>query len=97
MPPFAESHGRIVIAHSPLAQGLLSGSDSVARNRPTNPARATASLFSPENLERAGKLISVLREVAQAHSAAPGADRAGLGNSPSCGDRNPGCIQRGAA
>jgi aryl-alcohol dehydrogenase-like predicted oxidoreductase len=68
--PFAESHGRIVIAFSPLAQGLLSGKYDSA-NRPVNPARAAAPLFLPENLERAGKLIAALREIAQAHSATP--------------------------
>ena len=68
--PFAESHGRVVIAYSPLAQGLLSGRYDRA-HRPANPARATTALFLPENLERAGKLISVLREIARAHSAAP--------------------------
>jgi aryl-alcohol dehydrogenase-like predicted oxidoreductase len=68
--PFAQSHGRIIIAHSPLAQGLLSGRYDCA-NRPANRVRATSSLFIPENLDRAGQLIAVLREVAEAHSATP--------------------------
>jgi aryl-alcohol dehydrogenase-like predicted oxidoreductase len=68
--PFAESQGRIIIAHTPLAQGLLSGKYDSA-NRPANPTRANAPLFLPENLERTSKLIAVLREVADAHSAAP--------------------------
>jgi aryl-alcohol dehydrogenase-like predicted oxidoreductase len=68
--PFARSHRRMVIAHSPLAQGLLSGKyHSVSP--PADPARGTAPLFLPENLDRAAKLIGTLREVADAHSATP--------------------------
>jgi aryl-alcohol dehydrogenase-like predicted oxidoreductase len=68
--PFAAGAGRIVIAYSPLAQGLLSGRYDRA-NRPTNGVRSGNPLFLPENLDRAGELIGVLREVADAHQAAP--------------------------
>jgi aryl-alcohol dehydrogenase-like predicted oxidoreductase len=68
--PFAESHDRMVIAYSPLGQGLLSGRYNRA-NRPTNRVRAASPLFLPDNLDRAGDLIAVLREVADAHSATP--------------------------
>ncbi len=68
--PFAESHGRAVIAYSPLAQGLLSGRYHQA-SRPANRVRAGNPLFLPENLERAGDLIAALRQVADAHSATP--------------------------
>jgi aryl-alcohol dehydrogenase-like predicted oxidoreductase len=68
--PFAESHGRAVIAYSPLAQGLLSGRYHRA-SRPANRVRAANPLFLPENLERAGDLIAALRQVADAHSATP--------------------------
>ena len=68
--PFAESHDRMVIAYSPLGQGLLSGRYDRA-NRPTNRVRASSPLFLPDNLDRAGDLIAVLREVADAHSATP--------------------------
>jgi aryl-alcohol dehydrogenase-like predicted oxidoreductase len=68
--PFAAEAGRVVIAYSPLAQGLLSGRyDRV--NRPANRVRAGNPLFLPENLDRASELIGVLREVADAHGAAP--------------------------
>ena len=44
--PFAESHDRMVIAYSPLGQGLLSGRYNRA-NRPTNRVRAASpSAFS---------------------------------------------------
>jgi aryl-alcohol dehydrogenase-like predicted oxidoreductase len=59
-----------VIAYSPLAQGLLSGRYDRA-SRPTNRIRAGNPLFLPENLDRAGDLIGVLREVADAHAATP--------------------------
>ena len=68
--PFAESTGHVVIAYSPLAQGLLSGKYH-RTSRPTNRVRATSPLFLPENLDRAGDLIATLREVADAHSATP--------------------------
>ena len=68
--PFAEDNGRVIIAHSPLAQGVLSGryhgSDrSLNRVRTNNPA------FRPENLERTRDLLDIVREVADAHSATP--------------------------
>ncbi|MGH3208648.1 MAG: aldo/keto reductase [Trebonia sp.] len=68
--PFAADAGRVVIAYSPLAQGLLSGRYDRA-NRPANRVRAGNPLFLPENLDRAGELIGVLREVADAHEATP--------------------------
>ncbi len=68
--PFAESTGHVVIAYSPLGQGLLSGKYDRA-SRPANRLRAASPLFLPENLDRAGDLITALREVADAHSATP--------------------------
>jgi aryl-alcohol dehydrogenase-like predicted oxidoreductase len=67
---FAQSHERVVIAYSPLAQGLLSGKYHRG-SRPTNRVRAFSPLFRPANLDRASDLISTLREVADAHSATP--------------------------
>src|SRR5579863_7572273 len=68
--PFAETTGHVVIAYSPLAQGLLSGRYHRG-SRPGNSLRAASPLFLPENLDRAGGLIAALREVADAHSATP--------------------------
>jgi aryl-alcohol dehydrogenase-like predicted oxidoreductase len=68
--PFAAEADRVVIAYSPLAQGLLSGRYDRA-NRPANRVRAGNPLFLPENLDRAGELVGVLREVADAHGAVP--------------------------
>ena len=68
--PFAADRGRVVIASSPLAQGLLSGRYD-RTSRPTNRVRAGNPLFLPENLDRASDLIGVLRGVADAHAATP--------------------------
>jgi len=68
--PYAGSNGRLVIAYSPLAQGLLSGRYQ-RDHRPADRIRAANPLFLPENLERAGELIATLREVADAHAATP--------------------------
>jgi aryl-alcohol dehydrogenase-like predicted oxidoreductase len=60
----------VVLAYSPLAQGLLSGRYD-RDHRPANRVRASNPLFLPDNLERAGELIGTLREVATAHAATP--------------------------
>lgn len=70
MLPWAQRTGHIVIAYSPLAQGLLSGKYD-RDNRPTNGIRAANPLFLDENLVAATPLIAALREVADAHDATP--------------------------
>jgi aryl-alcohol dehydrogenase-like predicted oxidoreductase len=67
--PHAAAARRVVIAYSPLAQGLLSGRYD-ATNAPGG-VRATNPLFLPGNLERAAPLLAVLREVAAGHGASP--------------------------
>lgn len=61
--PYAQATGRIVIAYSPLAQGLLGGRYD-ASHPPAGAARAGNALFLPENLAAAGPLIDALRQVA---------------------------------
>jgi aryl-alcohol dehydrogenase-like predicted oxidoreductase len=68
--PFAEREGRVVIAYSPLAQGLLGGRYGVD-NRPGG-VRAANPLFGTQNLRRVQPLLDVLREVADAHGVRPG-------------------------
>jgi aryl-alcohol dehydrogenase-like predicted oxidoreductase len=68
--PFARDNGRIVIAYSPLAQGLLGGRYD-PDNRPTGVVRRMNPLFLPENLERASGLVQTLRDVAAAHECTP--------------------------
>jgi aryl-alcohol dehydrogenase-like predicted oxidoreductase len=67
--PFAEQHNRIVIAYSPLAQGLLGGKYSV-ENRPGG-VRRFSPLFGPENLRRVEPLLATLRGVADDHQVRP--------------------------
>lgn len=66
---WAKEQGRLVIAYSPLAQGLLSGRYD-ADHRPSG-LRATTGPFLPENLRALSGLVAVLREVAAAHDATP--------------------------
>lgn len=68
--PYAQEHDRIVIAYSPLAQGVLGGRYDAA-HPPSGPTRMNNPLCLPENLERAGALIDTLRRVAAAHDATP--------------------------
>ena len=68
--PYARSQGRVIIAHSPLAHGLLSGRYDRER-RPASPAQLSDPLFLPENLDRAADLLDTLRAVADAHAATP--------------------------
>lgn len=67
--PFAERENRLVIAYSPLAQGLLGGRYTVD-HRPGG-VRAVNPLFGTENLRRVAPLLDLLREVADAHDAQP--------------------------
>ncbi|MDT5221770.1 MAG: hypothetical protein QOF15_3875 [Mycobacterium sp.] len=69
MVPFAERENRIVIAYSPLAQGLLGGKYGLD-NRPGG-VRAANSLFGTENLRRIEPLLQTLRDVASEVDAKP--------------------------
>ncbi len=66
---WAQANGRVIIAYSPLAQGLLSGRYGPDR-RPTG-LRARSSVFRPDSLAAAAPLLDVLREVAEAHRSTP--------------------------
>src|SRR5450631_4632330 len=67
--PFALRENRVVIAYSPLAQGLLGGNYGLD-NRPGG-VRAANPLFGTENLRRVAPLLDLLRRVADAHSVKP--------------------------
>jgi aryl-alcohol dehydrogenase-like predicted oxidoreductase len=67
--PFAARESRVVIAYSPLAQGLLGGKYGV-KNRPGG-VRAINSLFGTENLRRIEPLLQTLRDVAAQVDAKP--------------------------
>jgi aryl-alcohol dehydrogenase-like predicted oxidoreductase len=67
--PWAQKEGRIVIAYSPLGQGLLSGKYQNAP--PSNLVRRRRGTFSAANRARLAPLIGALREIASRHSATP--------------------------
>jgi aryl-alcohol dehydrogenase-like predicted oxidoreductase len=67
--PFAQQHDRLIIAYSPLAQGLL-GAKYSALNVPKD-LRRNNPLFLPDNLDRAAPLLGALRDIAKAHDATP--------------------------
>jgi aryl-alcohol dehydrogenase-like predicted oxidoreductase len=67
--PYAARRGRLVIAYSPLAQGVLAAKYH-AGNLPAG-TREGNLLFTEENLRRAEPVLEALREVAAAHDATP--------------------------
>ena len=67
--PYARQEGRVIIAFSPLAQGLLSGKYGTG-NVPQD-LRANFGIFSRSNLRRAPAIVDVLRKVGEQHRATP--------------------------
>ncbi|HYP45026.1 MAG TPA: aldo/keto reductase [Propionibacteriaceae bacterium] len=67
--PFAEQENRVVMAYSPLAQGLLGGKYTVD-HRPSG-VRAANRLFGTENLRRIAPLQDRLRTIAISYDAKP--------------------------
>ncbi len=67
--PWAQEHGRVIIAYSPLGQGVLSG--HYGPNRRPRGFRARTSAFGSQNLAATAPLVDALREVADAHRATP--------------------------
>lgn len=70
MVPWAAAHDRLVIAYSPLGQGLLSARYDESHG-PRGVVRTMNPLFLPENLQRAAGLLATLRSVARSHDATP--------------------------
>ena len=64
--PWAQRTGHLVMAYSPLGQGLLSGRYS-ASHRPSGGIRAANAMFLPENLDAAAPLLALLREIGEGH------------------------------
>jgi aryl-alcohol dehydrogenase-like predicted oxidoreductase len=65
--PFAQRNDRLVIAYSPLGQGLLSGKYQDA-STPLD-LRRTRADFGAASKERRRPLISALREIGERHQA----------------------------
>jgi len=68
--PYAQSNDRMIIAYSPLAQGLLGGRYDIDHPPPAG-VRTNNPLFLSDNLEKAAGLLGALREIAAAHDATP--------------------------
>ena len=67
--PYAQAQGRVIIAYSPLAQGLLAGRytlDHLPRG-----VRLANPFFTRPNMRKAEPVVEMLREVAEAHGATP--------------------------
>jgi aryl-alcohol dehydrogenase-like predicted oxidoreductase len=64
--PWAQANGRIVIAYSPLGQGLLSGKYQSA---PPSNFRRFRRDFSAESRTRREPLVAALRDIAKKHNA----------------------------
>lgn len=71
--PYAYERDRVIIAYSPLAQGVLAGGiDAVAEPGRTGAlARRPNPLAHERNRQRARPLLAALHDVAQAHDATP--------------------------
>ena len=67
--PHAHQEGRVIIAFSPLAQGLLSGNYN-SGNIPDD-LRANFGIFNRDNLRRAPAIVDVLSSVGQQYGATP--------------------------
>jgi aryl-alcohol dehydrogenase-like predicted oxidoreductase len=68
--PYAAAMDRIVVAYSPLAQGLLTDGLAESAPRPRG-VRRTSALFRPGTRRRLVPLAAVLHEIADAHAATP--------------------------
>jgi aryl-alcohol dehydrogenase-like predicted oxidoreductase len=68
--PYAAAMDRVVVAYSPLAQGLLTDGLAESAPRPRG-VRRTSSLFRPGTRRRLVPLAAVLHEIADAHAATP--------------------------
>lgn len=65
--PYAAAHDRVVVAYSPLGQGLIAGATAAGHRD----VRAVSPRFRPAALARVAPLLEVVREVAAAHGATP--------------------------
>jgi aryl-alcohol dehydrogenase-like predicted oxidoreductase len=68
--PYAAAMGRLVVAYSPLGQGLLTDGLAESTARPRGVRRASP-LFRPRARRRLAPLAATLHEIAAAHRATP--------------------------
>jgi aryl-alcohol dehydrogenase-like predicted oxidoreductase len=68
--PYARETGRVIIAYSPLGQGLLGGGHNPTDAMPVD-VRRRSLLFRPRSLRLAEPIFAALRDTAAAHAATP--------------------------
>jgi len=68
--PYCKREGIGILAWSPLGKGILTGKYAASK-RPKDRVRSEEDLFRPENLRRAGPLVTILRRIAKAHGKTP--------------------------
>jgi aryl-alcohol dehydrogenase-like predicted oxidoreductase len=66
---FAALGNRVIIAYSPLAQGVIGGKYDIAH--PPGDFRARDPLFSQSSFERVSRLLGALKAIGRAHEATP--------------------------
>jgi aryl-alcohol dehydrogenase-like predicted oxidoreductase len=66
--PYAGEHGRLIVAYSPLGQGLLRGPITAGT---VHGMRARNPLFQPRGQARMALLLEALKGIADAHDATP--------------------------
>ena len=67
---YAKREGIALLAWSPIAKGVLAGTYNAAK-RPDDPIRSDNDLFRPANLRAVAPLVSLVREIAEAHDKTP--------------------------
>ena len=93
--PWAQQNGRVIIAYSPLGQGLLSG--KYQDSPPSNLVRRRRSSFSAANRARLAPLIAALREIGDRHSATRGAGVSRVADPEAERRGHPGRVERASA
>ncbi len=68
--PYCRRHGMVVIAYSPLGQGLLTGKYT-PDHLPQDPIRGNSPLFQSPNVDRIWDVVAVLKELAASYGKTP--------------------------
>lgn len=63
--------GVTLIAHSPIAKGLLTGKYGPGGDRPSGLVRRMGRAFGEQNLEKIEPVLNILREIGEAHGKEP--------------------------
>jgi len=67
--PFCTEHGIGVLTYSSIAQGLMTGKVTMAREFPETDMRSEKPWFSPENRKRVLDMLEIIQPIADGHGA----------------------------